>query len=61
MTTRRDFCEAVAADPGDATARLVFADRLDDHGEADRAAFVREPCELTRFGPPSPPGGRPAL
>jgi len=41
MTPRESLVAAVADRPGDAATRLVFADWLDDHGEADRAAFVR--------------------
>lgn len=34
----------VAADPDDKTARGVFADWLDDHGEHDYARQVRQPA-----------------
>jgi len=39
---------AVCAAPDDDTPRLVYADYLDDDGEADRAAFVRAQVELAR-------------
>ncbi len=39
---------AVCDRPDDDTPRLVFADWLDDHGFADRAAFVRAQVELAR-------------
>ncbi|HEX4606671.1 MAG TPA: TIGR02996 domain-containing protein, partial [Urbifossiella sp.] len=39
---------AVCDRPDDDTPRLVFADWLDDHGHADRAAFVRAQVELAR-------------
>jgi uncharacterized protein (TIGR02996 family) len=42
---------AVLADPDDDTPRLIFADRLDEHGGivgADRVAFIRLQCECTR-------------
>jgi uncharacterized protein (TIGR02996 family) len=32
--------------PGDDTPRLIYADWLDDHGEADRADFIRLQCQL---------------
>lgn len=41
MTEREAFVRAVCAEPGDDTRRLAFADWLEEHGEADRAAFVR--------------------
>lgn len=41
MTTRRDFVEAVLADPTDDLTRLVFADWLDENGEEARAEFIR--------------------
>jgi len=44
MTTRESFVTAIADQPGDDTHRLVFADWLDDHGDADRAAYVRAAC-----------------
>ncbi|HEY1379134.1 MAG TPA: TIGR02996 domain-containing protein [Gemmataceae bacterium] len=44
MTDRAAFLAAIAARPDDDLPRLVFADWLDEHGEADRAAFVRLQC-----------------
>jgi uncharacterized protein (TIGR02996 family) len=41
----RDICE----NPGDDAPRLVFADWLDEHGEGDRAEFIRAQCELARI------------
>jgi uncharacterized protein (TIGR02996 family) len=46
------FLQAICADPDDDAPRLVYADWLDDHGEADRAAFIRDQCELARLGVP---------
>jgi uncharacterized protein (TIGR02996 family) len=40
------FLAALDARPGDETTRLVYADWLDDHGQADRAAFLRAEAEL---------------
>jgi uncharacterized protein (TIGR02996 family) len=37
----REFLLAVAEDPCDGDLRLVFADWLEDQGEADRAEFIR--------------------
>ncbi|HYH69074.1 MAG TPA: TIGR02996 domain-containing protein, partial [Urbifossiella sp.] len=39
---------AVVDRPDDDTPRLVLADFLDDHGDPDRAAFVRAQVELAR-------------
>ncbi|QDU18350.1 TIGR02996 domain-containing protein [Urbifossiella limnaea] len=39
---------AVVDRPDDDTPRLVLADYLDDHGDPDRAAFVRAQVELAR-------------
>ena len=47
MTDReaRSFLEAICANPDDNTARLVFADWLDDHDNAPRAEFIRVQVE----------------
>jgi uncharacterized protein (TIGR02996 family) len=36
--------------PADDLPRLVIADWLDEHGEGDRAEFIRVQCELARRG-----------
>ncbi|MDY3557014.1 TIGR02996 domain-containing protein [Gemmata sp. JC717] len=41
MTDREAFIEAIAARRDDGTVRLAFADWLQEHGEEDRAEFVR--------------------
>lgn len=41
MSDEDAFLAKIAAEPGDDTARLVYADWLDEHDAADRAAFVR--------------------
>jgi uncharacterized protein (TIGR02996 family) len=38
----------VVAHPEDDAPRLVLADWLDDHGQSDRAAFIRVQVELAR-------------
>lgn len=40
------FLDAIVAEPDDDTHRLVFADWLDDHGDATWAAFIRAQVEL---------------
>jgi uncharacterized protein (TIGR02996 family) len=40
---------AICAEPDDDTPRLVCADWLEEHGDADRAAFIRIQVELARL------------
>jgi uncharacterized protein (TIGR02996 family) len=40
---------AIRANPADDLPRLVAADWLDEHGEAERAAFIRVQCELVKL------------
>jgi uncharacterized protein (TIGR02996 family) len=54
MTDREVLLRAVCENPDDDLPRLVFADWLEEHGEPDRAEFIRVQCELARgaaFGP----------
>src|SRR5947209_8564515 len=46
MTEREAFIRGIAANLYDDTPRLAFADWLDEHGEHDRAEFIRVQCEL---------------
>jgi uncharacterized protein (TIGR02996 family) len=41
MSDEAAFLRAVAENPSDATAKLVYADWLDERGEPDRAAYLR--------------------
>ena len=43
------FIAAIIADPDDDTVRLVAADFLEEHGDPDRAAFIRIQVELARL------------
>lgn len=43
------FVKAIRANPDDDTARLVFADWYEEHGEPDRAEYVRAACRLARL------------
>jgi uncharacterized protein (TIGR02996 family) len=43
------FLADVVEHPDDDTPRLVYADWLEDHGDADRAEFIRVQCELARL------------
>ena len=40
--------KAVLADPDDDAPRLIYADWLDENGQAERAEFIRVQCELAR-------------
>jgi uncharacterized protein (TIGR02996 family) len=46
MVQPEAFVRAIAETLYDDTPRLVFADWLDEHGDADRAEFIRVQCEL---------------
>jgi uncharacterized protein (TIGR02996 family) len=50
VSEREAFLKAIAAVPDDDTARLAFADWLDEHGDPDRAEFVRLQIRRARFG-----------
>jgi uncharacterized protein (TIGR02996 family) len=54
VSDERELLSAVIESPDDDTPRLVSADWLDDHGQADRAEFIRAQVELARPGAPSP-------
>ncbi len=46
MTEQAAFIRAICTDPDDDTARLVYADWLDEHGEPERAEFIRVQVKL---------------
>jgi uncharacterized protein (TIGR02996 family) len=48
MTHDKAFLQAVCEAPEDDTPRLVYADWLTDHGQPERAEFIRVQVELTR-------------
>src|SRR5262245_31927201 len=48
------FLCAIVAAPEDDAPRLVYADWLDDHGQAERAELIRVQCELARTQPWTP-------
>jgi uncharacterized protein (TIGR02996 family) len=43
------FLAAILEDAEDDTPRLIYADWLDEHGQAERAEFIRLQCELARL------------
>jgi len=54
MSERDGFLRAIAADPADDTVRLAFADWLDEHGDPDRAEFIRVQIQLGNANRKSP-------
>ena len=42
------FLAAIRAAPDDDAPRLIYADWLDEHGQPERAEFIRVQCELAR-------------
>lgn len=59
---RAAFIQAICENPKDDTPRLMYADWLDEHGESERAEFIRVGCELSimehaEFGPECSWGG----
>jgi uncharacterized protein (TIGR02996 family) len=47
-TTNDDFLRAVVEKPDDDAVRLIYADWLEEHGQPERAEFVRVQCALAR-------------
>ena len=45
----RAFFDRIRDDPADDGPRLIYADWLDEHGQPDRAEFVRVQCALHRL------------
>ncbi len=54
LDQREAFLKAIFATPDDDLPRLVFADFLDEHGEAERAEFIRVQVELARLSDGDP-------
>ncbi len=48
MNERDALLHAVCDNPDDDVPRLVFADWLQEHGEEDRAGFIRMQIESAR-------------
>jgi uncharacterized protein (TIGR02996 family) len=49
MSDESGFLRAILDDPDDDTHRLVYADWLDEHGQPERAAFLRGQVKCDRF------------
>src|SRR5262245_50786837 len=50
----RAFLDDVAAHPEDDGPRLIYADWLEDQGQAHRAEFIRLQCRLAAMGEHDP-------
>jgi uncharacterized protein (TIGR02996 family) len=48
MTQDEAFLQAIIESPEDDAPRLVYADYLEEHGQAARAEFIRLQCELAK-------------
>jgi uncharacterized protein (TIGR02996 family) len=57
--TRDDLLQAIVENPDDDARRLLFADWVEDHGELERAEFIRVQIELAKL--PNVDNRRPAL
>lgn len=51
MTPAEAFLADIIEHPDDDAPRLIYADWLEDHGDASRAEFIRVQCELARLPP----------
>src|SRR5438309_3057056 len=49
MSAADGFLAAIRRDPDDDAPRLVYADWLDEHGDPDRAEFIRAEVEMARL------------
>ncbi len=59
LSQHEAFLRAIFDAPDDDTARLVYADFLDENGNERRAKLIRVQCELADLGPPDVPSGDP--
>jgi uncharacterized protein (TIGR02996 family) len=59
MSLEEAFLQAIRESPDDNAPRLIFADWLEEHGNPERAEFIRVQCALATLPPAAP--GRPAL
>src|SRR5215217_464141 len=54
MSQQDAFLSAIREAPDDDTPRLAYADWLEEHGDPDRAAFIRVQCRLAEMSPGDP-------
>jgi uncharacterized protein (TIGR02996 family) len=48
LTQQQRYVQTIIANVDDDAPRLVYADWLEEHGDADRAEFIRAQCELAQ-------------
>jgi uncharacterized protein (TIGR02996 family) len=48
LTTDDDFLRTIVTHPDDDPVRLIYADFLEEHGQPERAEFIRVQCALAR-------------
>lgn len=51
MTEREVLIAVIANSPKEDAPRLIYADWLDEHGQSERAAFIRHECRAARLRP----------
>src|SRR5215470_11482605 len=49
MSPDEAFRRDILANPDDDAVRLIYADWLDEHGDRDRADFIRVQCRLAQL------------
>lgn len=49
MTHEEAFIQAIREAPADDAPRLIYADWLEEHGQADRAEFIRVQCHYAQM------------
>jgi uncharacterized protein (TIGR02996 family) len=49
--SEKGLLQAILDAPVDDVPQLVYADWLDDHGDSERAEFIRPQCRLARLAP----------
>ena len=54
MTEHEAFLQAIRNAPADDAPRLIYADWLEEHSQADRAEFIRLQCRVARLPDPAP-------
>jgi uncharacterized protein (TIGR02996 family) len=56
MAQLNTLFQAILSDPEDDNLRLVYADRLEEQGDCDRAEYIRLAVELARIDDRDPDG-----
>jgi uncharacterized protein (TIGR02996 family) len=51
MSDHQALLQSILDQPEDETRRLIYADWLEEHGDPDRASFVRVQCALAEQTP----------